>query len=158
MPNETMLPEKEGPLDPDVERVRKPQYFRYEKPDVTTPKGTVKLAQTDILKTAVQIIRDGGGNNLHSHAVTDTCWMVLKGRARFYGDNDEVIGEFGPYEGITTPRGTAYWFESAIEGENLELLQKAAKLRGKKDIRTNHAERPERMKKGIQRFSVLTDR
>lgn len=157
MPDDAMLPEKEEPLDADVQRVRKSTYFRYERPEVTSPKATIKLAQTDILKTAVQIVRDGGGNNLHSHAVTDTCWMVLKGKARFYGEDDEVIGEFGPYEGLTTPRGMAYWFESAIPGEDLELLQMAAKLRGEKDYRTNHNPRPVKMKKDLQRFSAKID-
>ena len=116
------------------------------------------MCQSDILKAAVQIIRDGGGNNLHSHAAADTCWFVLKGRARFYGENDEILGEFGQYEGIMTPRGTQYWFESAIEGEDLELLQSSAKLKGEKDTRTNHVERPTKMKKQIQRFSARTDR
>ena len=158
MPDDVLLPEQEGPLDPDVDRVRKPQYFRYEKPDVTTSKGTIKFCQTDILKTAIQVLKKGGGNNLHSHAATDTCWMVLKGRARFYGKDDEILGEFGPYEGIMTPRGTPYWFESADDSEDLELLQMAAKLRGEKDVRTNHAPRPEKMRKQIQRFSAKIDR
>ena len=153
-----MLPKKEGSFDADVEQARKIQTFAYAKPDVTTPKGSSKLCQTDILKTAVQIVRKGGGNNLHSHEVADTCWMVLKGRARFHGEDGVVLGEFGPMEGIMTPRGTAYWFESADDDEDLELLQAAAKLRGEKDIRTNHEERPAQMKNQIQRFSARTDR
>jgi len=158
MAHEALSPEIESPSGPDVERVRQPQYFRYEKPDVTSPKGTMKLCQTDILKTAVQVVREGGGNNLHSHAAADTCWMVLKGRARFYGEGDGILGEFGPMEGIMTPRGTPYWFESADETEDLELLQMAAKLRGEKDVRTNHAPRPVEMRKQIQRFSARIDR
>ena len=158
MPDEGVMPIKEVSDDHVEEAVRKIQTFRYEKPDVTTVKGTIKLCQSDILKAAVQVVRPGGGNNLHSHAAADTCWLVLKGRARFYGEGDEIIGEFGQYEGIMTPRGTQYWFESAIEDEDLELLQSAAKLKGKKDIRTNHNERPTTMKKSIQRFSARTDR
>jgi len=158
MPDEALAPEKEGPLYPDVERIRKPQYFKYEKPDVTSTKASIKLSQSDILKAAVQVVRPGGENNLHSHAVSDTCWMVLKGRARFYGDGDEVLGEFSQYEGIMTPRGTRYWFESADENEDLELLQMAAKLRGEKDIRTNHNPRPESKSKETQHFSAKVNR
>lgn len=158
MSAEEMLPEKEFSFDADVEQARKIQTFSYAKPDVTTPKGSSKLCQSDILKAAIQIIRKGGGNNLHSHAVADTCWMVLKGRARFYGEDGVVLGEFGPMEGIMTPRGTPYWFESADDDEDLELLQAAAKLRGEKDVRTNHEERPAQMKTQIQRFSARTDR
>ena len=158
MPDDGIMPVTEVSEDHVEERVQKIQTFHYEKPNVTTEKGSMKLCQSDILKTAVQIVRSGGGNNLHSHAAADTCWLVLKGRARFYGEGDEIIGEFGPMEGLMTPRGTQYWFESAIEGEDLELLQAAAKLKGEKDIRTNHVERPTKMKKGIQRFSARTDR
>ena len=158
MPNETLAPEQEGPLYADVERVRKPQFFKYEKPDVTSPKASIKLSQSDILKAAVQVVRQGGENNLHSHAVSDTCWMVLKGRARFYGEGDVVLGEFGQFEGIMTPRGTQYWFESADENEDLELLQMAAKLRGEKDIRTNHNPRPLLKRKQTQHFSAKVDR
>ena len=56
--------------------------------------------------------------------------MVLKGRARYYSGADEVMGEFGPYEGMVTPRGMAYWFESADPNEDLELLQVAAYEKG----------------------------
>ena len=158
MPDEALAPEQEGPHYPDVERVRKPQYFKYEKPDVTSTKASIKLTQSDILKAAVQVVRQGGGNNLHSHAAADTCWMVIKGRARFYGEGDVVLGEFGQYEGIMTPRGTQYWFESADENEDLELLQMAAKLRGEKDIRTNHNPRPARMRKQTQHFNAKVNR
>ncbi|MEX2449713.1 MAG: hypothetical protein WD407_02550 [Rhodospirillales bacterium] len=158
MADDGIQPITEEAEDHVSDRARKIQTFHYEKPDVTTEKGSSKLCQSDILKTCVQIVRKGGGNNLHSHAVTDTCWMVLKGRARFYGEGDSILGEFGPMEGLMTPRGTPYWFESADDNEDLELLQMAAKLRGEKDVRTNHVERPSAQKKGIQRFSARTDR
>jgi mannose-6-phosphate isomerase-like protein (cupin superfamily) len=48
--------------------------------------------------------------------------MVLKGRARFYGDGDKLLGDLGPHEGILLPRNFRYWFESASP-EPLELLQ-----------------------------------
>ena len=152
-------PEIETAFDKDVEQAKKIQTFSYKKPDVKAPKGISKLAQTDILKTAVQIIGKDGANNLHSHAAADTCWMVLKGRARFHGEDGTILGEFGPMEGLMTPRGTPYWFESADNDEDLEILQAAAKLKGMKDARTNHVDRPtEARKKNIQRFSARTDK
>lgn len=51
--------------------------------------------------------------------------MVLRGTVRFYGAEDEVLGEFGKREGIVIPRNTKYWFESCGK-EDLELLQVAA--------------------------------
>ena len=36
-----------------------------------------------------------------------------------------VLGEFGPHEGMITPRFSRYWFEN-IGDEDLEILQVAA--------------------------------
>ena len=122
---EKVAPKQEDPFDSHVEQVRNPQTFRYETPEFEAGKGLVKLAQTDIVKGAVQVVKAGGGNNLHSHAAADTFWMVLKGRARFYNGKTSVYGEYGPMEGIVTPRGFPYWFESADPDTDLELLQVA---------------------------------
>jgi mannose-6-phosphate isomerase-like protein (cupin superfamily) len=146
-------PAQEDPPEQPGPRERKVQTYRYERPEVTTPKGIFKLAQTDLVKGAVQIVRQGGQNNLHSHAGADTFWLVLKGRARFYSSDEDVIAEFGVHEGIVTPRGTPYWFESADPNEDLELLQVAAYEKGVKDIRTNHSPRVRNRIKETQRFS-----
>ena len=58
--------------------------------------------------------------------------MVLAGRVRFYGPGDVMIGEFGKYEGILIPRGEQYWFESASDDEELEILQMAGFEKGAK--------------------------
>lgn len=110
--------------------VRPPIPFSYKKPEAFKGvKAGILLGQTDLVRARVQIIRDGGANNLHWHAGVDTVWMVLKGRVRFYGPDNEVIADLGVHEGMITPRGTQYWFESAGEDE-LELLQIAAYEKG----------------------------
>ena len=96
--------------------------FRYTRPDLTTKKTMVRLARTDRMLAFVQVLREGGENNLHSHGHLDGFWMVLKGRARFYGDGDKLLAELGPHEGILLPRNFKYWFESS-SSETLELLQ-----------------------------------
>jgi mannose-6-phosphate isomerase-like protein (cupin superfamily) len=108
--------------------------FSYAKPDgVSAGKGFVALSRTDIVKGVVQVVKKHGGeNNLHYHTRMDTFWMVLKGRVRFYTVGDKVLGEFGPHEGIVTPRMCRYWFEN-IGDEDLELLQVAAYSEGAKD-------------------------
>ncbi len=107
--------------------------FRYEKPaTVDGDKMIIELAGSDIIRGRVQVVRKGGENNLHSHDGMDGFWMVLSGRVRFYGPGDEVIGEFGQHEGILIPRGSSYWFESADEGQDLELLQMAGFEKGTK--------------------------
>ena len=95
--------------------------FKYLKPESLgdANKGLVRLAGTDIMKGVVQVIQEGGENHLHYHE-------VLKGRAKFYGPDDKLIGECGPFEGLVTPRGARYWFEKTSEDEDLELLQVAA--------------------------------
>ncbi len=70
----------------------------------------------------VQVVTDEGENNLHYHANNDGFWLVLGGRAAFYGPGDEFLGEFGPNEGILIPRGARYWFKRLGEAE-LEILR-----------------------------------
>ena len=100
--------------------------FSYSKPVSHRGKAMVRLARSEGIKSWVQIVKKHGGeNNLHYHRNVDTFWMVIKGRVRFYGPEDKVIGEFGPYEGTITPQFSRYWFEN-IGDEDLEILQVAA--------------------------------
>lgn len=123
-------------------RKREPEakVLRYTKPpmDAFEGKALVRLAQSDILFSNVQIVKDGGDNNLHSHAGMDGLWFVLKGRARFYGTlDDTLLGELGPHEAIFIPRGFPYWFEK-VGDEPLEILQVEALDRSVKNTRTDH--------------------
>ena len=123
-------------MDGTATRTRPPQTFRYEKPEAqTADKAIVSLCQTDIVRGAVQVVREGGDNNLHSHKGMDGFWMVLKGRVRWHGP-DGVIGEFGVHEGIVMPRNSQYWFESVGE-DTLELLQVVAFDRSVKNERVD---------------------
>jgi len=101
--------------------------FHYEKPSGgKSAKGRVNLGKSDNIRGVVQIVKKAGGeNNLHYHTNASSFWMVLKGRVRFYGPDDKVIGEFGPYEGTMTPRYARYWFEN-IGDDDLEILQVGA--------------------------------
>jgi mannose-6-phosphate isomerase-like protein (cupin superfamily) len=108
-----------------------PVTFAYQKPDaVSVAKGFVSLGRKDIVRGNVQVVKKHGGeNNLHYHTSSASFWMVLKGRVRFYGPGDVVIGEFGPHEGTITPRYARYWFENVGE-EDLEILQVSAFAEG----------------------------
>ncbi len=123
---------------PTPAKTRPPQTFRYETPPASEKgKAIVRLCQTDIIRGAVQVVKKGDGdNNLHSHTGMDGFWMVLKGRVRYYGPDDEILGEFGPHEGIVMPRNVQYWFQSIGE-EDLELLQVAAFDRDVKNERVD---------------------
>ncbi|MEM7194313.1 MAG: cupin domain-containing protein [Pseudomonadota bacterium] len=115
------------------------QTFRYRKPgqEEKGSKEFVLLGRTDDIRGAVHVLRDGGGESLHSHSNIDGFWFVLSGQARFHGKNG-VVGEFSPGEGIVTPRNTSYWFECTSE-EDLELLQVLSFDRMQGWDRQNHA-------------------
>jgi len=110
--------------------------FSYKKP---TANGHVKqianLFRGDLIRLNVQIVTEGGENNLHYHTGGDNAWMVLRGGARFYGLDDALLGEFHANEGILLPGGSRYWFEKVSE-EDLEILQIVCK-----ETRTSKTER-----------------
>lgn len=102
------------------------QVFRYERPDFKGVKRSVELCRSDILRGLVQVVNEGGENNLHAHTGDDAFWMVLGGAAKFYGEGDKLIAELKKHEGIFIPRGFKYWFESAGD-EPLEILRVSAR-------------------------------
>lgn len=104
--------------------------FTYETPPASgKPKDVAWLSKSSLLNVIVQVVHDGGENNLHYHTNSETVWMVMRGRVRFYGVGDTVLGELGEREAILMPGGARYWFEKAGDGD-LELLQILAVDRG----------------------------
>jgi quercetin dioxygenase-like cupin family protein len=75
-----------------AEAMMKP--FKYLRPEdgFNRGKAMTMLAKTDILKAVTQVLKDGGENNLHYHTKIDSFWLVLKGRVRFYGVDDKLLG------------------------------------------------------------------
>ena len=67
------------------------QTFSYEKPRIRpSPRPSPALRKRS-LRLIVQVVKEGGDNNLHYHTKADGSWVVLKGRVRFYGAGDKVI-------------------------------------------------------------------
>ncbi len=87
--------------------------FRHKTPEFEGPKKTWQVCNSDLMKVQVQVVKDGGENNLHTHTGEDAFWYVVSGAVRFYGEGDKVIGEYQKGEGVLVPRGFKYWFESA---------------------------------------------
>ena len=140
-----------------AKRTREPQarVLKYTAPDAAAIRGKalVRLAQSPVMFSAIQIIEDGGDNNLHSHAAMDGLWFVLSGRARFYGTKEDVvIAELGPHEAIFIPRDFPYWFEK-IGDERLELLQVEAIDRTVKNTRTDYTEQKQSAS-DVQMFDI----
>lgn len=111
--------------EPNTE-MEDPPSFEITRPEEHSASRMIKrLCKTDLLSGTVQVLSPGSGNVMHSHSGQDGFWMVLEGRARFYGDGDEVVEDLDEYEGIVIPRETKYWFENHGE-EDLVLLHVAA--------------------------------
>ena len=85
------------------------------------------LFKTDRAVSEVQVFDKGVKNRLHYHGAEDGVWIVLGGKATFYGESDEgidgkVMGELEPFQGLLIPAGTKYWFESTGD-EPLQILR-----------------------------------
>jgi mannose-6-phosphate isomerase-like protein (cupin superfamily) len=100
--------------------------LEYKRPESDKVKDVAWLMQTDKIVVAVQVVKDGGENNLHYHVNADQVYFVLKGRMRFYGPGDVLLAEAGPNQGVFMPAGSRYWFEKAGT-EDLEVLQQVFK-------------------------------
>ena len=100
--------------------------FRHQTPEFEGVKKTWQVCNSDLMKVQVQVVKNGGENNLHTHTGEDAFWYVITGAVKFYGEGDTLVGEYKKGEGILIPRGYKYWFESASE-EPLEILRVTAK-------------------------------
>ena len=138
-----MKPLNTEPATAAGDRQLEPTVFKYTTPQTEKPKTIVRLCRSDLLYSSVQVLKEGGENNMHAHNAHNGFWFVLSGKVKFYGEGDKVIAELGPHEGIHIPRGFYYWFESASD-EVLELLQvEAIDLTVKQNLRLNATERPD---------------
>ncbi|MGX7681486.1 hypothetical protein ACSMXN_21580 [Jatrophihabitans sp. DSM 45814] len=78
--------------------------------DVDPTTKAVALARTENLGVYLRRFREGGGENgLHSHD-TDGIWLVLEGAVTFHGEDDRLIAELAPDEGVLVPRDVSYRF------------------------------------------------
>ena len=119
-----MAKQAEKVVEEIKKKARSPQIFKYAKPQgARAGKSIVTLGTSGLLRGSVQVVKNGqGDNNKHIHTGMDGMWMCLKGEVTFYGPDDEVLGIFGPQEGIIMPHGNAYWFASTGDVD-LEILQ-----------------------------------
>ena len=93
------------------------------------PKKSERLItrnDSTLLGLGMQVVLEGGETNRHAHTGQDAAWLVLEGRARFYGKTENDVFELDPLEGIFKPDGHDYWFESASE-KPLKILRMSAR-------------------------------
>ncbi len=126
----------------DSERKSDPVQFEYAgtPPPFNAPKKHFRLCRTPLLDADIQVLGDRGANNLHSHSGNDGFWFVLKGRAKFYDQDDNVFADLGPMQGVLIEHDTPYWFEGS-GGDLLEILHVGAIDPRVDDQRVDHRPR-----------------
>ena len=123
-----------------MENARGFEIFEIKPQMVAKGKKSVKLARTDLIGATIQVVAEGGENNLHAHPATDSVWIVLDGEVTFYGEGDKVVARLQRYQGLLISRGTPYWFESSSE-KPLVILHMTANDPNDKRERINYTPR-----------------
>ncbi len=133
--------------------------LKYERPELLDrPKVTVGLTSSELLRVSVQVVKpQGGETNMHAHPALDSTWLVLSGKANFYGHGDTLITQAGVNEGVFIPKGVPYWFEAAGE-EPLEILHITAADKSVKNDRVDYAPPVERQIAAETRQAVAETR
>lgn len=98
-----------------------PTLFKMTAPLLDKGRSNTPLANTENMWATLKVYASGGENGLHTHPNEDHTFIIMQGRARYYGPNG-VIGDRGALEGIMLPAGAYYWFE-AISDEPLVILR-----------------------------------
>ena len=106
--------------------------FHYERPASNDVKTIAWLVKDPQFTVAVQIVKDGGENNLHFHTNASQVYFVIAGQVRFHGVGDCVIADLGSQQGIFIPAGARYWFEKTGE-DDLQMLQIVSRAGGKSE-------------------------
>lgn len=101
--------------------LRHPQMFKLRARLPSQGRGSALVAATDRMWVNLKTYAEGGENTLHAHPNEDHVFIVLQGKAIFYGPEGESA-TFSRNEGILLPRGCSYYFH-ADESEPLVLLR-----------------------------------
>jgi mannose-6-phosphate isomerase-like protein (cupin superfamily) len=98
-----------------------PSAFSLRTPLLKQGRSDTPLAATDQLTLVLKVYASGGENELHAHPQEDHAFVVLQGRAAFFGPAGEQL-TLMPLQGIMLPRGSLYRFHAEGE-EPLVLLR-----------------------------------
>ena len=102
-----------------------PKFFSLKAQLLADGRSVVPLAETESLWSWIKVYASGGENVLHAHTNEDHMFIILAGRARFFGPNGEAR-ELGRNDGLMLPAGTLYHF-NACSDEPLVLLRVGAR-------------------------------
>ncbi|MDM0066961.1 MULTISPECIES: cupin domain-containing protein [unclassified Variovorax] len=90
------------------------------------------LGASSCMNVVLKTYASGGENELHAHANEDHLFVIMQGRAVFYGPRDETR-EVARNDCVLIPAGAFYWFHASGD-EPLVLLRVGATLDAAKDV------------------------
>jgi quercetin dioxygenase-like cupin family protein len=108
--------------------VGQPQFFRLEAQLPVEGRTNIPLASAPSMWVVLKTYASGGENELHAHPYEDHTFVILQGKAKFYGPNGETK-ICGVNEGVLLPHGTFYWFHVTSD-EPLVMLRVGASAGG----------------------------
>jgi quercetin dioxygenase-like cupin family protein len=117
-----------------------PQVYQIRTPLLRQGRLDTVLADTGNMQVRVKCYAAGGENALHTHPGEDHTFVVLAGKARFWGNEGEVA-TLERNQGIMLPANCFYWFESCAD-EPLVLLRVGAKTTAERKERMGPDGRP----------------
>ena len=106
---------------PATKQEKKPTFFKMRAQLLDQGRTNTLMAKTDNMWATLKVYASGGENGLHTHPNEDHTFIVLQGKARYYGA-DGGYTDVGKHEGIMLPAGAYYWFE-AVSKEPLVLIR-----------------------------------
>ncbi|MFM9884284.1 MAG: cupin domain-containing protein [Burkholderiales bacterium] len=98
-----------------------PSFFRLGAMLPTQGRTDTPVAATENMTVVLKTYASCGENELHAHTNEDHTFVVLQGKATFYGPHGEER-TIGQHEGVMLPHGTFYWFKATSE-EPLVMLR-----------------------------------
>lgn len=104
-----------------ISKNAKPDFFSLKTQLVSEGRSVNPLAETENMWAWIKVYASGGENTLHAHKNEDHMFVVLDGKATFFGPNGEER-EVGRNEGLMLPANSIYRFCCTSE-EPLVLLR-----------------------------------
>lgn len=103
----------DGSLEVDFSETPPPEFFKLRIELMDEGSHRRVLADTGNLQLKIRCYAAGGGENaMHAHHGQDHSFIILQGRARYFGPRGEVR-ELARNDGIMLPAGCYYCFENA---------------------------------------------
>ena len=104
-----------------------PQIFKLRTQLLSKGRSEYLLARTETMGIKIKCYAQGGENALHTHPGQDHTFIVLAGKAKFYGVDDDIT-ELNRNQGILIPEGLYHYFSSCGE-EPLVMMRISARKR-----------------------------